>query len=873
MTLLRILNQLLIRPLELFFEMIYGLARLKFEPGFSIVTLSLVMNLLLLPMYKRADAIQDEETETEKKLAGWVSHIKKTFRGDERFMMLQTYYRQNNYKPYYTAKGLLPLLLEIPFFMAAYHFLSNLEELNGTSFGLIANLGKQDGLITVFGLTLNALPIIMTLINFVSSWIYTKGLPLKKKLPLFGMAIFFLIILYICPSGLVLYWTLNNLFSLIKNLFLRIPALKRLFAGLGNRVKREKTEMPKPSFGLFFGGCVFLTLLCGVLIPSSVVLASPAEFVLISNFHTPLTHVLYAFLLAAGLFIIWFGIFYYLAGPRGKNAFSCIVWVLCGITIVNYMAFGTGLGFINAELQYEIKPEFSRREILINLGVILAVGALFVLIWKKQKKLVKGAYAILILAVAGMFGANAVNIQRAMEDVEESVYSVPDELAHFTLNKNGKNVVIIMTDRAVSSFLPFIMNEKPELKEQYVGFTYYPNTLSYGPITNIAIPALYGGYEYTPLELNKRNTEKLAKKHDEALKVMPTLFDNAGFDVTLCEPCYAGYTWIPNLKIFDDMPNIHTYLTEQGQFSELQKERQNIQMEEIWQRNFFCYSIMKASPLILQPILYQDGTYFKGESVTETTQLLYGMSVARGLQQNFLMSYATLNCLPAMSRIGDGDQNTFVYMTSYVTHEPTMLQTPNYEPAAYVDNLFYDSRVDRFNVAGQPTMRLTEITQMIHYHVNMAAILQIGKWLDYLRANDVYDNTRIIIVADHGRDLNMVEEWMFGEEHHEDIMIFNPLLMVKDFGETGELKTDETFMTNADVPTLAMTGLIEDPVNPFTGNPINSDPKEEDEQIVFFSPIYSTYENNGTTFIPGSWYKMTGHWLFDKNNWEKIGEW
>ena len=43
----------------------------------------------------------------DRRLHKGVAHIKKTFRGDERMMMLQTYYRQNNYKPTYVLKGCL----------------------------------------------------------------------------------------------------------------------------------------------------------------------------------------------------------------------------------------------------------------------------------------------------------------------------------------------------------------------------------------------------------------------------------------------------------------------------------------------------------------------------------------------------------------------------------------------------------------------------------------------------------------------------------------------------------------------------------------------------------------------------------------------
>ena len=119
------------------------------------------MNFLVLPLYKRADAMQEEERETELRLHKGVTDIKKTFKGDERTTMLQTFYRQNNYKPTYVLKGATSLFLEIPFFIAAYKFLSGLQLLNGVSFGPIADLGRPDGLLVIGGMHINLLPIIM----------------------------------------------------------------------------------------------------------------------------------------------------------------------------------------------------------------------------------------------------------------------------------------------------------------------------------------------------------------------------------------------------------------------------------------------------------------------------------------------------------------------------------------------------------------------------------------------------------------------------------------------------------------------------------------------------------------------------------------
>ena len=98
-------------------------------------------------------------------------------------MMLQTYYRQNNYKPTSALNGSVSLLLEILFFMAAYQFLSHLEILNGASLGPITNLGVPDGLLMIGGISINLLPILMTLINLISSAIYLKDVFCKHFSP------------------------------------------------------------------------------------------------------------------------------------------------------------------------------------------------------------------------------------------------------------------------------------------------------------------------------------------------------------------------------------------------------------------------------------------------------------------------------------------------------------------------------------------------------------------------------------------------------------------------------------------------------------------------------------------------------------------
>ena len=236
-----LLYELFIGPLLLLFDSVYYLIYLvTADEGISIIALSLTINFLVLPLYKRADDMQEEERLKTQMLKPGVDHIKKVFKGDELLMILQTFYRQNDYKPYYALKGSLSLLLEIPFFIAAYRFLSALDLLEGASFGAISDLSRPDGLIHLGGYTVNLLPILMTLINIVSGIIYTRGMPVKSKITLYASALIFLVLLYASPSGLVFYWTLNNLFSLVKNIIYKI---EKHYPQLKGKSKKHKKEI------------------------------------------------------------------------------------------------------------------------------------------------------------------------------------------------------------------------------------------------------------------------------------------------------------------------------------------------------------------------------------------------------------------------------------------------------------------------------------------------------------------------------------------------------------------------------------------------------------------------------------------------------
>ena len=103
-----------------------------------------------------------------------------------------------------------------------FRYLANLGALRGVAFGPIVDLSLPDGLLG----GLNLLPFLMTAINVASVREYVDDR--RKRQQGLGLAVVFLVLLYWSPSGLVLYWTANNLFSYARNVIARISGSPRV---------------------------------------------------------------------------------------------------------------------------------------------------------------------------------------------------------------------------------------------------------------------------------------------------------------------------------------------------------------------------------------------------------------------------------------------------------------------------------------------------------------------------------------------------------------------------------------------------------------------------------------------------------------------
>ncbi len=95
-----VLFNIIIYPIIQIVEFIFVVAQTVFKnTGFSVMCISVAVTVLCLPLYAVAEEWQERERQTQNRLKSGVARIKAVFKGDEQYMMLSVFYKQNHYHP------------------------------------------------------------------------------------------------------------------------------------------------------------------------------------------------------------------------------------------------------------------------------------------------------------------------------------------------------------------------------------------------------------------------------------------------------------------------------------------------------------------------------------------------------------------------------------------------------------------------------------------------------------------------------------------------------------------------------------------------------------------------------------------------------
>ena len=177
--------------------------------GWSIIIFTLLVKFVLFPLsYKGMMSMQKL-----KDLAPKMKDIKEKYKGDPAKMNAQMMemYKKHGANP---MGGCLPLLLQIPVFFALYRVLLNAVELQGAEWILwIEDLAVMDPYFV--------LPLLMGASMWFQQRITPSNFtdPLQEKIFKWFPVIMTVFFIYF-PSGLVLYWLVNNLFTIGQQYFI-----------------------------------------------------------------------------------------------------------------------------------------------------------------------------------------------------------------------------------------------------------------------------------------------------------------------------------------------------------------------------------------------------------------------------------------------------------------------------------------------------------------------------------------------------------------------------------------------------------------------------------------------------------------------------
>lgn len=200
--------------------------------GLAIITLSLVVKFLMTPLNRIADHFQRQVQTIQAKLEPRLFEIKKQFKGAEQSEQILALHREFGVTPLYSLKSLFGVMLLIPVFIGAFEMLAENIHLAGTSFLWVNDLARPDAILRLpftipfFGGFLNLLPFLMTGLSVAASYLHnppalTPQMHKRQYRNLVIMAVAFFLLFYTFPAGMVLYWTTNNLISIIKEMWSR----------------------------------------------------------------------------------------------------------------------------------------------------------------------------------------------------------------------------------------------------------------------------------------------------------------------------------------------------------------------------------------------------------------------------------------------------------------------------------------------------------------------------------------------------------------------------------------------------------------------------------------------------------------------------
>ena len=908
---------ILLKPFEILLASVFSLSvSITNNYGIALILMSFFITLITTPIYFLADRWADEEKKIQDEMRPEIDSVKAVYDGQKQFYLIQTIHRIHGYKFFYSFRSMLGILFQIPFFFSAYNVLSAQTVFSGISFAFVSDLGKPDGLL--WGI--NLLPALMTLVNMISALFFSKSLKVKDNLQAFVLALFFFIFLYSSPSALLIYWTMNNIFSLLKSI---IKTRKVKFSLMGKDDKllissflktygvffaiyilsfslnafshyrkyilllycfpfgfiflvsllRKKVSsgfIVRHSFSLlclffsvvlylmnarlsYFKDVIFLVLIISVTYLLYILVKPQKRFEILNNTLTTKDSLL-IILLGIFLFTVVLPLSVYASNPLEITSsplklvsvgvvlflISCVV-IIClrnKTKIINTIVLLISFALLFYLFNYVLLPvngltvqgfELANVNLIStklsyfirDLGILFLVVLTFFLLTRKKQVLFIYLSAFLIVGsiLSSTKLLTAYKELKSKETPTEITYITSDILSKHQFSKNQKNVIIFICDMFNSEYISDIRKEYPLFDEQYKDFVWYRDTLSISGWTVSSMPSLMLGEGYTLADMNSQE-DSVNVFFSESSNILNRIVNSHGYDYS-------------NISVSAES-DYSLYAYEYAR-------QNNINFNQYSKINLaFFYPIFMSLPQIMKMYIYDNGNWL---SFSDKKAIEFN-------RNNALKSLSYLELLPTISS-KENKNPRFFMMRTELSHTPYGIDSD----MNVIQNTYPD------------TVNKSFTSGMAAYYSGKKTIMEIGNFINWLKDNELYDNSLIVICSDHGNNCydNGLDNFADTDEEKIYFSRANSLFMIKKPGEEHDeftVNTSEMY-SNADIPYVISSVLG-------WGEEFQKHTQENEDgkptRYFYYAKDYKDFNKSYTDYVS---YKVTGT-MFKKDSWEKI---
>lgn len=194
--------------------------------GWALIIFSILTKILLMPLtIKSTDSMRKMQELNPK-----IKEIREKFKDKPEVMnkKVMELYKKEKVNP---LSGCLPLLLQMPFFFALYSALINSIDLWKAPFIFwIQDLSLPDTVFQISGFNINILPIIMTVTTFLQQKMTPGSDSSQQQMFVKLMPLIFIVIFWNMPSGLIIYWIMQNVLQVLHQMYINKKPAKEAAA-------------------------------------------------------------------------------------------------------------------------------------------------------------------------------------------------------------------------------------------------------------------------------------------------------------------------------------------------------------------------------------------------------------------------------------------------------------------------------------------------------------------------------------------------------------------------------------------------------------------------------------------------------------------